>query len=379
MDVLEPATEARKRAEEQWRRRRNLWIFAGLILLGLLGLGLWWLLIGRWWVVVDDAYVQGNIYPVTARVSGTIASIPAYDTMSVRRGQILVTLGAARALRQLRQAEAVADQARQNALALEQDIAASNAKELALAAQLASAKQNSWRLQAAARAGAAQDLNAVLARNAVNRLRAELAAEAAHSKSLAARLGPDGVDHNPALRAAEESLALAHLNWSRHVIHAPVTGILARQSVQPGQWVEPGQHLFSIVPLKQIWVDANIKETRLAKVRPGAEVTLYAAAYGNSVTYHGWVAGIGGGSGAIFAVLPPENASGNWIKFTQRVPVRIALDPTDLRRHPLRPGLTMTAQIAVDGPRHKGPVPAWFIRETVQQPIAAVISTPARS
>ncbi|MBU2724367.1 HlyD family secretion protein, partial [Acidithiobacillus ferridurans] len=166
----------------------------------------------------------------------------------------------------------------------------------------------------------------------------------------------------PAVRAATQALALAHLNWTRRIIRAPVTGIVAQQAVQPGQWVSAGQRLFTVVPLQQMWVTANIKETRLAGVRPGAAVTLHSDLYGNAVTYHGWVVGLGGGSGAVFAVLPPENASGNWIKFTQRVPVRIAVDPGDLARHPLRPGLTMTARIALHGPWIRRPVPDWFLR-----------------
>ncbi|BBF65166.1 MULTISPECIES: HlyD family secretion protein [Acidithiobacillus] len=344
------------------QRRRNLWILAGVVLLGLLVYGLWWLLIGQERLEVDDAYVEGNLYAVDARTTGTVAAIPAYDTMRVEAGSTLVMLRGEHAGRKLQQAEAQLAQARQNALALVHEIQASRSKEAALRANLNSAQQKAWRLRASASAGASEDIAAITAADAVRRLQAEISAESAHSAALTAQLGSAGPAGNPAVRAATQALALAHLNWTRRIIRAPVTGIVAQQAVQPGQWVSAGQRLFTVVPLQQMWVTANIKETRLAGVRPGAAVTLHSDLYGNAVTYHGWVVGLGGGSGAVFAVLPPENASGNWIKFTQRVPVRIAVDPGDLARHPLRPGLTMTARIALHGPWIRRPVPDWFLR-----------------
>ncbi|MBU2817346.1 HlyD family efflux transporter periplasmic adaptor subunit, partial [Acidithiobacillus ferrooxidans] len=268
------------------QRRRNLWILAAVVLLGLLVYGLWWLLIGQRRLEVDDAYVEGNLYAVDARTTGTVAAIPAYDTMRVEAGSPLVILRGERAGRKLQQAEAQLAQARQNALALVHEIQASRSKEAALRASLNSAQQKAWRLRASASAGASEDMDAITAADAVRRLQAEIGAESAHSAALIAQLGAAGPAGNPAVRAATQALALARLNWTRRIIRAPVTGIVAQQAVQPGQWVSAGQRLFTVVPLQQIWVTANIKETRLAGVRPGAAVTLHSDLYGNGVTYH---------------------------------------------------------------------------------------------
>ncbi len=360
MVIPEAVSEARRLAEESWRRRRNLWLLLLIVLLALSGWAAWWFFLGRWWVNVDDAYVEGNIYPVNARVSGTVGSVAGYNTLVVRQGDPLVTLRGRRAELALRQAQAQLAQSRQDARALVEEMAASRAHSAALAAALATAQQKAWRYGAAAESGAAQTLEAITSKDDVARLRAEIAAESAHGRALQARLGARDPSSAPSVKVALERVELARLALHRQIIRAPVSGILAQQAVQRGQWVTPGQRLFTIVPLHQIWVDANVKETDLAGVRVGARVTLHADVYGSRVTYHGWVAGIGGASGAVFAVLPPENASGNWIKFTQRVPVRIAVDPQGLVAHPLRPGLTMSMAIRVGGKPHQGPVPAWM-------------------
>lgn len=360
MAIPEAVSGARRLAEESWRRRRNLWLLLVIVLLALAGWAAWWFLVGRWWVNVDDAYVEGNIYPVNARVSGTVAAVSGYNTLVVRRGDPLVILGGRRAELALHRAQAQLAQSRQDARALMEEMAASRAHGAALAAALATARQKAWRYGAAAESGAAQTLEAIASKDEVARLRGEIAAENAHGRALQARLGARDADNAPSVKAALERVKLAQLTLQRQIIRAPVSGILAQQAVQRGQWVAPGQRLFTVVPLHQIWVDANVKETDLAAVRVGARVILHADVYGGGVTYHGWVAGIGGASGAIFAVLPPENASGNWIKFTQRIPVRIAINPQDLVAHPLRPGLTMSMAIRVGGKARQGPAPAWM-------------------
>lgn len=372
MVLAETASEVRRLAKENWRRRRNLWLLLLIVLLALSGWAAWWFFMGRWWVNVDDAYVAGNIYPVDARVSGTVLSVAGYNTLVVRQGDPLVRLRGRRAELALSQAQAQLAQSLQDARALVAEIDASRAHRAALAAALATARQKAWRYRAAAESGATQALEAITTKNDVARLQAEIAAESAHGRALQARLGAHKPDNAPSVKAALERVKLVRLALHRQIIRAPVSGILAQQSVQRGQWVKPGQRLFSIVPLHQIWVDANVKETDLAGVRVGARVTLHADVYGSGVTYHGWVAGIGGASGAVFAVLPPENASGNWIKFTQRVPVRIALDPQGFIAHPLRPGLTMSVTIRVGGKPHQGPMPAWM--ETARPRAASAVT-----
>lgn len=184
MVIPETVSEARRLAEESWRRRRNLWLLLLIVLLALSGWAAWWFFLGRWWVNVDDAYVEGNIYPVNARVSGTVGSVAGYNTLVVRQGDPLVTLRGRRAELALRQAQAQLAQSRQDARALVEEMAASRAHSAALAAALATAQQKAWRYGAAAESGAAQTLEAITSKDDVARLRAEIAAESAHRASL---------------------------------------------------------------------------------------------------------------------------------------------------------------------------------------------------
>jgi membrane fusion protein (multidrug efflux system) len=155
------------------------------------------------------------------------------------------------------------------------------------------------------------------------------------------------VENHPEVLAAKAQLDTAKLNLSRTVITAPVTGLVAQRNVQVGQMAGAGRPIMAVVPIQDVYVDANFKEDQLAKVRPGQTVTLTSDLYGSSVKFHGTVAGLGGGTGAAFAIIPAQNATGNWIKVVQRIPVRIALDPTELRDHPLRVGLSMKVSIDI--------------------------------
>ena len=153
------------------------------------------------------------------------------------------------------------------------------------------------------------------------------------------------VDHNPEVLAAKAALDTAKLNLSRTVIRAPFDGVVAQKTAQIGQRVDLGQTLMSVVPIKSAYVDANFKEGQLTRVRAGQPVTLTSDLYGSKVVFHGTVQGLGGGTGSAFAVIPAQNATGNWIKVVQRLPVRVALDPAELAIYPLRVGLSMTASI----------------------------------
>ena len=153
------------------------------------------------------------------------------------------------------------------------------------------------------------------------------------------------LDDHPDVKFAKAQLEAAKLNFERTVIRAPVDGVIARRTVQVGQRVAIGANLMSVVPVARAYVDANFKEVQLAKVHPGQSVTIESDLYGGSVKYHGKVVGVGGGTGAAFAVIPAQNASGNWIKVVQRLPVRVALDPAELAKHPLRVGLSVKADI----------------------------------
>jgi membrane fusion protein (multidrug efflux system) len=211
---------------------------------------------------------------------------------------------------------------------------------------LAQAKSDYQRRQGAL-AGAVSGEELGHARDAVQA--AEAAVNSARGGLAQARSGIAGVDigHNPDVLAAEAQLRAAAITLAHMKIVAPVDGIIAQRTVQVGQRVNAGAPLMAVVPLSDVWVDANFKEVQLQDMRVGQPVTVTADIYGGKVTYHGHVEGLGAGSGSAFALLPPQNASGNWIKIVQRVPVRIALDPDDLKAHPLRVGLSVTASVNI--------------------------------
>jgi membrane fusion protein (multidrug efflux system) len=203
------------------------------------------------------------------------------------------------------------------------------------------------RRQQAAATGAVSGEELAHARDAV--ASAEAAVNSASSglaQSQAAISGTD-IATNPDVLAAEAKVRAAVIAMGHMRIIAPVDGVIAQRTVQAGQQVAPGTPLMAVVPLAKVWIDANFKEVQLDRVRVGQPVTVTADIYGGSVTYHGHVEGLGAGSGSAFALLPPQNASGNWIKIVQRVPVRIALDPEELKAHPLRVGLSVTADVDV--------------------------------
>ena len=176
---------------------------------------------------------------------------------------------------------------------------------------------------------------------------ASRAAAAGDEKASSVMIADASVETNPQVLAARAERDQAQVNLDRTVIRAPVDGVVSRRDVQVGQRVQAGATLMMVVPISQAYVDANFKEVQLAKVRPGQPVTLTSDLYGDHVKYHGRVVGFSGGTGAAFAVVPAQNATGNWIKVVQRLPVRIALEPKELVRHPLRVGLSMNADINV--------------------------------
>ncbi len=241
------------------------------------------------------------------------------------------------------------------------DIAGATAKLASAKADFARARVDLERRQALAESGAVSGDELTQAQNAFATAQAGLqSATAARSEAVAqkaAAIGQRsvnkalfegaGVDDNPEVAAARAKVEQAELNLSRTRITAPVDGVIAKNAVQVGQQVQPGQQLMSIVPITAVYVDANYKEAQLRKVQLGQPAILTADLYGRSVKYHGKVVGIGGGTGAAFSLIPAQNATGNWIKVVQRLPVRIALDPQELKSHPLRVGLSMNADIDV--------------------------------
>lgn len=343
------------------RRRRLFLILALVIVAAGAAWGVYWLFVGSRHVETDDAYVQASTAEINALVSGPLIQVPAYETQVVKKGQVLAVidpadyrLAVARARADLDQAARRVRQYFANDRALSAQAAARSAEIAHAQAELRRAQVEYDRRKGLAASGAVSADELTAAETALAQARSALAqaqatAKAASEQQRAANVliaGAD-VDSNPEVVAARARLQQAELDLSRTVIRAPVAGVVTRNDAEVGQRVQPGGRLMTVIPIQEAYVEANFKEVQLRKVRVGQPVTLVSDLYGKGVKYHGRVVGFAGGTGSSQAVIPAQNATGNWIKVVQRVPVRIALDPKELAKHPLRVGLSMTADIDV--------------------------------
>jgi membrane fusion protein (multidrug efflux system) len=362
-------------AEKAERRRKGFLLFGAVVVVGALAYGAWWLLAGRFSESTDDAYVAGNIVAVTSRENATVTALYADNTQQVRQGQLLIEMDPSVAEVNMRAAEANLARA---ARAVHGTFASADSYSAQLEqaqVALAQAKSDYQRRQAAL-AGAVSGEELGHARDAVSA--AEAAVNSARGGLAQARSSIAGVDvaHNPDVLAAEAQLRAAAIVLAHMKIVAPVDGVVAQRTVQVGQRVNAGAPLMAVVPLSNVWVDANFKEVQLARMRIGQPVRITTDIYGSKVTYHGKIAGLGAGSGSAFSVLPPQNASGNWIKIVQRVPVRIALDAGELKDNPLRIGLSVTAKVDVrdqSGPRAAEAAPVGVMRGNTGEDIDAKV------
>ncbi|KRA75504.1 hemolysin D [Caulobacter sp. Root656] len=351
-------------------------LFAGLgavVLLGAAAYGAYYALVGSHHVETDNAYVGAYVAQVTPLVGGPVRSVAVNDTQAVKQGQVLVVLDDTDARIALASAQAdlaTAQRKVRRYLATDQSlsaqIAARDADQVRAAATLASARSDLDRTRvdldrrkALAVTGAVSGDELTRAQNAyANAQAAYDSAKAAQVQAAANRAAAVGslaantvltdgtsVDTNPEVAAARARVDQASVDLARTVIRAPIDGVVTRRNVQAGQRVAAGAVLMQVVPVQQAYVDANFKEGQLRKVRIGQPVELEADLYGGSVKYHGTVMGLSGGTGSAFALIPAQNATGNWIKVVQRLPVRVAIDPADLKAHPLRVGLSMKATI----------------------------------
>jgi membrane fusion protein, multidrug efflux system len=374
-DTAQP-TQARASttpAAGRFTRGRLFALLGGVILVGALIVGLDWLLVGSHHVSTDDAYVNADTADVTPQVSGSIVQAPAGDTMPVKRGEVLVVidpsdyrLAVAQAQAQLGQAERqvegyFASRDTQTAMtaAKAADVAHAQAQLASAESDFDRARTDLARRQALAAAGAVSGDEITAAQNRFSQTQEAVAgAQAAVSEAVAnqkaavgqargaeALVAGAGVGDNPAVALAQAKLDQAKLDLERTVIRAPIDGVVAKNSVQVGQRVESGALLMTVVPIQDAYVDANFKEEQLRHVRLGQPAVLTSDLYGGGVKFHGHVVGLAGGTGSAFAVIPAQNATGNWIKVVQRLPVRIALDPDELKSHPLRVGLSMNVDI----------------------------------
>ncbi|BBB14175.1 HlyD family secretion protein [Sphingopyxis sp. FD7] len=359
------------------RRKKLLRILALVVLAAAILWGVWYFLTQAGRVHTDNAYVGADSAQVTALVSGPVKEVRVSGTQAVKKGDILVILDdadqriavadAEAALRLARQrygqADANADAARARVAARGADVAQARARLRDAEASVERARADLARRESIAGTGAVSAEELTAARAAVKQAQAarDLAA-AAIAAAEATRGSASGdlgaaeavvrgttVDTAPEVAAAEARLEKARLDLARTVIRAPVDGIVTNRQVQVGQRIAAGAPIMVIVPIATAYVDANFKESQFGDIRIGQPVELTSDYYGGDVVYRGKVVGIAGGTGAAFSLIPAQNATGNWVKVVQRLPVRIALDPKQLKEHPLRVGLSMEATIDTRG------------------------------
>jgi membrane fusion protein, multidrug efflux system len=342
------SNDIKSRTASALQNDRTRWLAIAIGVFAAIGIayGAYWALALRYMQSTDDAYVSGNVVQITPQISGTVVAIGADDTQFVSAGQPLVQLDRADARVALDQAEAQLAKTVREVRNLFATSAQLSAAVSMRQSDLARANEDLARRERLASSGAISSEEQQHARDAVNNAKAALLAAEQELAANRARVDRTTVESHPDVRNAAAHVREAYLAYARTELPAPVSGFVAKRAVQLGQRVGPGAPLMAIVPLDQVWVDANFKEPQLAAMRVGQPVKLAADIYGSKVEYHGKVAGFGAGTGSAFALLPAQNATGNWIKIVQRVPVRIAFDPQELAAHPLQIGLSM--QVAVD-------------------------------
>jgi membrane fusion protein (multidrug efflux system) len=311
------------------------------------GTWVWWDRIGRFHVSTDDSYVAGNVIQVTPQVGGTIVSLHADDTDHVQAGQILVELDDADTKLALAEAKATLAQTVREVRALYGTDGALAAGVAVRETNVARAQEDLARRQRLGTTGAVSAEELKHARDALQEAQAQLAAARKQMEANRALIDAVPLADHPRVQLAAARLREAWLAWRRTRVPAPVSGQVARRSAQLGQRITQGTPLMSIVPLDQVWVDANFKESQLRRMRIGQPAEVTADLYGDGVRYHGQVVGLAAGTGGAFALLPAQNATGNWLKIVQRVPVRIALDPAEVEAHPLRIGLSMLVDVSL--------------------------------
>jgi membrane fusion protein (multidrug efflux system) len=328
------------------RKRKLLLIgLALIVILGGLGVWGWYEFYGRWYESTDDAYVNGNVVEITPQVTGTVVSIGADDGDLVREGQVLIQFDPSDAEVAQQSAEANLGRTVRQVRGLYSNVDGMKAQLAAQRAEVQKAQDNYNRRRNLAAGGAisqeelshAKD-DLTSAQNALNNIQQQLATSTA-------LVDDTQVSSHPDVKAAAAQLRQAYLNSARSTLIAPVTGYVAKRTVQLGQRVQPGTALMAVIPLNQLWIDANFKETQLGQMRIGQPVDIEADLYGSDVKYNGTVDSVGAGTGSAFALLPAQNATGNWIKIVQRVPVRIHINPDQLAQNPLRIGLSTVVDV----------------------------------
>ncbi|MNE00475.1 Multidrug export protein EmrA [compost metagenome] len=349
-----PGTVSSEDAGNQ--RKRKVWLLALLVLVVVLGAAVWaWHeLYGRWNESTDDAYVNGNVVEITPLISGTVVSIGADEGDLVHEGQVLLEFDPSDAQVGLQSAEANLARAVRQVRGLYSNVDGMKAQVQVRKAELQTAQDNFNRRQKLAAAGAISQEEMSHSRDSLASAQSALNNAQQQLNTGTALIDDTVVSSHPDVKAAAAQLRQAYLANARTTLIAPVTGYVAKRTVQLGQRLEPGTATMAVIPLDQLWIDANFKETQLRHMRIGQPVEIVADLYGSDVKYSGSIDSLGAGTGSAFALLPAQNATGNWIKIVQRVPVRIHINAQQLAEHPLRIGLS--TQVDVDLHDQSGPV-----------------------
>ena len=329
------------------RRKTMLVALAAALAVAGVGYGSYWYTSARFQVSTDDAYVAGNVIQLTPQVAGTVVAIHADDTNFVQAGTVLAQLDPSDARLALERAKTQLAQTVRQTEALYLNQAAQSAAVDLREAELRRARADLAQRTVLKGSGAVSEEEIRHAEDTARTASAALEASRQQYAASRALAGAGAVREHPAVAQAVAALQEAQLTLDRTAIIAPQSGYVARRSVQIGQRVAVGAPLLAVVPLDQLWVDANFKESQLRNMRIGQPVKLTADLFGHNVVYHGRVAGLGAGTGSAFSLLPAQNATGNWIKVVQRLPVRVALEPSEVAAHPLRVGLSMVAEVDV--------------------------------
>ena len=342
------------------RRRRNLLLLLVALALsaGALAYAVNWWFFGRFSVVTDNAFITGNLIPVYADTTGIVAQVLHEETEDVKKGDLLIRLDEQRARATLGEAEGELGRAVRAVGALFATRQQTCQRIVSRTALFDKVRHDIVRYRQALPSGSVSKQVLQNAEDQSASLEADLKEARAEFQSIEARVGGTTRINHPDIEVARSKYIDANIEFARQQIRAPVTGYIAKRKAQVGDRVRPGDQVMTIVPLDHLWVEANLWENRMHWVRPGQPVLVNVDLYGESYTFHGTVEGLVPGTGSVFALLPPDNATGNFIHIVERVPVRIALRKDEILNHPIRPGLS--AVISID------------IRKSGQSPNAAL-------
>jgi membrane fusion protein (multidrug efflux system) len=329
------------------RRNRRLLIVAALVLISSIGYLNYWWTHDRFWVRTDNAYVTGNLVPVAAQASGIVTQVLAEETQFVNRGDLMIRLDEHLAYAALGRARGRLGEEVRRIAALFMTRKQLAEKLASRSARLDLALHDLARYQTAAASGAVSKQILQNTSDKILSLEADVRETRAELDTLDAQVGGTTIMAHPAVELAKHQLIDAYLEYTRQQIKAPISGYVAKRKAQVGDRVHPGAPLMTIVPLDHLWVEANLRETELQHIRPGQTALVNVGLYGSQYTFHGTVEGLVPGSGSAFALLPPDNATGNFIHIVERVPVRIALPEQEILEHPIRPGLSTVTMINI--------------------------------